>query len=73
MAEAFNPGKRHFVVECVNCGQFISLGEAPTSDEEPHFYSLKAACPHCRFEATYSPEQISRRSGSGHDGNTLLD
>jgi hypothetical protein len=73
MADAFNPGKRRFVVECAKCGKFISLGEAPASHEEPHFFSLKATCPHCHFDAIYSPEQISRRYGKDHAGNTLLD
>jgi hypothetical protein len=49
------------------------LGEAPASHEEPHFFSLKATCPHCHFDAIYSPEQISRRSGKDPAGNTLLD
>jgi ribosomal protein S27E len=75
MSEIIDLGRWFFAVECAGCGNHISLGKAPTPDEEstPKSFELQVTCPCCGLNGTYSPAQVSTRYGNGEQGLTLLD
>ena len=65
MGRAYDPDHWYYFVTCQDCGEVISLAEAPSPEQEPDARcpARQMPCPRCHREGHYVSRQIARRLG----------